>query len=412
MKKKILVYAHYFYPDVASTGQILTELCEGLEEDFEIVVICAVPSYSGTVNDRYKDKRLYLESHGNIKVLRVRVCDFDKTNKISRIKNILGYFFNAIFATFKIKDVDIVYSISQPPILGGTLGVIGKVLKRAKYVYNIQDFNPEQTEAVNYSKNKLLLELARKVDKMSCRASDKIIIVGRDMQRTLINRFKGKKVPSNEIINNWIDEKNIYPIDKDHTKIKEFKDKYSLNDKFIIMYSGNIGLYYDLENIIKVIGKFSHRDDVVFAFVGDGTMKNTLKQYVEENSLKNVKFIPYQNKEDLIYSLNAGDVHLVTNQKGIKGISVPSKIYGVLAVGKPILGVLEKDSEAELIIRNCNCGIVVEPQDYKGIELALNKILDEKDNMQTLGKKGRTYLEENLTKDMSIRKYIDILSRL
>lgn len=412
MKKKILVYAHYFYPDVASTGQILTELCEGLEEDFEIVVICVVPSYSGTVNDKYKDKRLYLESHGNIKVLRVRVCDFDKTNKISRIKNILGYFFNAIFATFKIKDVDIVYSISQPPILGGTLGVIGKVLKRAKYVYNIQDFNPEQTEAVNYSKNKLLLELARKVDKMSCRASDKIIIVGRDMQRTLINRFKGKKVPSNEIINNWIDEKNIYPIDKDHTKIKEFKDKYSLNDKFIIMYSGNIGLYYDLENIIKVIGKFSHRDDVVFAFVGDGTMKNTLKQYVEDNSLKNVKFIPYQNKEDLIYSLNAGDIHLVTNQKGIKGISVPSKIYGVLAVGKPILGVLEKDSEAELIIRNCNCGIVVEPQDYKGIELALNKILDEKDTMQTLGKKGRTYLEENLTKDMSIRKYIDILSRL
>jgi len=232
------------------------------------------------------------------------------------------------------------------------------------------------------------------------------------MQRTLINRFKGKKVPSNEIINNWIDERNIYPIDKGHTKIKEFKDRYSLNDKFIIMYSGNIGLYYDLENIIKVIGKFSHRNDVVFAFVGDGTMKSTLKQYVEENSLKNVKFIPYQNKEDLIYSLNAGDVHLVTNQKGIKGISVPSKIYGVLAVGKPILGVLEKDSEAELIIRNCNCGIVVEPKDYKGIELALNKILDEKDTMQTLGKKGRTYLEENLTKDMSIRKYIDILSRL
>lgn len=412
MKKKILVYAHYFYPDVASTGQILTELCEGLEKDFEIVVICAVPSYSGTVDNKYKEKRLYFDEYRNIKVVRVRVCDFDKTNKVSRIKNILGYFFNAIIATFSVKDVDIVYSISQPPILGGILGHIGKILKRAKYVYNIQDFNPEQTEAVNYSKNKLLLELARKADKMSCRASNKIIIVGRDMQNTLINRFNNKNVPSNEVINNWIDEKSIFPIDRNHPKIIEFKNKYSLNDKFIIMYSGNIGLYYDLENIIKVIGKFSNRYDVIFAFVGDGTMKNTLEQYVEENSLENVKFIPYQNKEDLIYSLNAGDVHLVTNQKGIKGISVPSKIYGVLAAGKPILGVLERDSEAELIIRNCNCGIVVEPKDYNGIELAIQRMLDEKDNMQTLGKKGRIYLEENLTKDMSIKRYRDVLSNL
>lgn len=412
MKKKILVYAHYFYPDVASTGQILTELCEGLEKDFEMVVICAVPSYSGTIDNKYREKRLYFEEYKNIKVIRVRVCDFDKTNKVSRIKNILGYFFNAIIATFNVKDVDIVYSISQPPILGGILGHIGKILKRAKYVYNIQDFNPEQTEAVNYSKNKLLLELARKADKMSCRASDKIIIVGRDMQNTLINRFNNKNVPSNEVINNWIDEKSIFPIDKNHPKIIEFKNKYSLNDKFIIMYSGNIGLYYDLENIIKVIGKFSHRDDVIFAFVGDGTMKNTLEQYVEENSLENVKFIPYQNKEDLIYSLNAGDVHLVTNQKGIKGISVPSKIYGVLAAGKPILGVLERDSEAELIIRNCNCGIVVEPKDYNGIELAIQRMLDEKDNMQALGKRGRIYLEKNLTKDMSIKRYRDVLSKL
>lgn len=412
MKKKILVYAHYFYPDVASTGQILTELCEGLEKDFEIVVICAVPSYSGNVDNKYKEKRLYFDEYRNIKVVRVRVCDFDKTNKVSRIKNILGYFFNAIIATFSVKDVDIVYSISQPPILGGILGHIGKILKRAKYVYNIQDFNPEQTEAVNYSKNKLLLELARKADKMSCRASNKIIIVGRDMQNTLINRFNNKNVPSNEVINNWIDEKSIFPIDRNHPKIIEFKNKYSLNDKFIIMYSGNIGLYYDLENIIKVIGKFSNRYDVIFAFVGDGTMKNTLEQYVEENSLENVKFIPYQNKEDLIYSLNAGDVHLVTNQKGIKGISVPSKIYGVLAAGKPILGVLERDSEAELIIRNCNCGIVVEPKDYNGIELAIQRMLDEKDNMQTLGKKGRIYLEENLTKDMSIKRYRDVLSNL
>lgn len=196
------------------------------------------------------------------------------------------------------------FSISQPPILGGVLGVIGKIIKRAKFVYNIQDFNPEQTMAVSYSKNKFVLNFAMFLDKFSCKKSDKIIVVGRDMQETLNKRFKNKNVPTNVVINNWIDEKQIYPLSEDSHKVVEFKDKYGLNDKFVFMYSGNIGLYYDLENIIKVLANFKDRNDIVFAFVGDGSIKQKLVEFVESNNISNIKFIPYQKKEDLIYSLN------------------------------------------------------------------------------------------------------------
>jgi len=159
MKRKLLVYAHYFYPDVASTGQILTELCVGLNEEFDITVICVVPSYDGKVEEKYTKKRIHSEGYKGMKLIRVRVPEFQKKNKISRVKNILAYFFNAIIATFSVGKQDVVFSISQPPILGGLLGVIGKKLKRAKYIYNIQDFNPEQTEAVGYSKSKFILIL-------------------------------------------------------------------------------------------------------------------------------------------------------------------------------------------------------------------------------------------------------------
>lgn len=412
MKKKLLIYAHYFYPDVASTGQILAELAEGMIDAFDITVICVVPSYSGVIEEKYKSKRIYIEEYKGIKIVRVRVPEFEKSNKISRIKNLLAYFFNSLIATTKIEKQDYIYTISQPPILGGVLGVLGKWIKGGKLIYNIQDFNPEQTIAVGYAKNKLLLNTVMAVDKFSCKNSDKVIVVGRDMQETLKNRFNNKKVPSNVFINNWINEREIYPLDQNHPKIIAFKEKYNLKDKFIIMYSGNIGLYYDLENIIKVIGEFKDREDVVFAFIGDGTVKSKIEEYVTDNKLNNVTFIPYQDKADLIYSLNAADIHWVVNAKGIKGVSVPSKLYGVMAAGKPVLGVLDEGSEARLIVEECNCGVCIEPGNYKEISRNIEYILNNKELIKSLGQNGRKYLEVNLTKDVSINKYKETILSL
>lgn len=406
-KSNMLVYAHYYHPDVASTGQILKELCEGLKGRFNITVICVVPSYTGTIENKYKEKKYYNEDINGIKVIRVRVPEFEKGNKKSRIINLLSYFFRAIWATFKCGKQDYIFSISQPPILGGVLGVIGKWIKHGKFIYNIQDFNPEQTIAVGYTKKQFILKPAMWVDKFSCRRADKVIVVGRDMQETLRNRFNNKKVPCNTFINNWINEKEIYPLQEDNEKVMAFKKKYGLDGKTVIMYSGNIGLYYDLENLIKVIGKFKDREDVIFAFIGEGTVKQILVDYVEEHNLENVKFIPYQPKEDLIYSLNAGDIHWVVNAKGIKGVSVPSKLYGVMAAGKTVLGVLEEGSEARLIIEDCKCGVCIEPGKYDEVYKKLKDIIDNIKEYKSIGMSGKDYVDRFIKKDVAIGKYCE-----
>lgn len=420
MKKKLLIYAHYYIPDVASTGQILKELAEGLLDEFDVTVICVVPSYTGKIEDKYKNKKYYKEKINGVNVLRVRVPEFTKANKMSRIKNILGYFFGAVFATFKVGRQDYVFSISQPPILGGLLGVWGKLVKRAKFIYNIQDFNPEQTMAVNYSKNKLILKLMMWFDKFSCKRSNLVITVGRDLVETMNKRFKGKKVPRTVMINNWTNEKEIYPLEKDNQKVSSFKESYNISDKFVIMYSGNIGLYYDLENIMKVIKKFKPGTctpdgrEVVFAFVGEGTILDKLKEYVNKNKMTNVSFIPYQDKADLNFSLNAGDVHWVVNAKGIKGVSCPSKYYGVASAGKPVLGVLEKGSEIRMIIEETNGGLVCDPEDYKSLENNIRWFIDnaDSDELVDMGKRSRSNLVKNLTKDVSIEKYIKEIKKI
>ena len=420
MKKKLLIYAHYYYPDVASTGQILTELAEGMKEHFDITVICVVPSYTGVIPQQYKEKKYYFEEINGIKIVRVRVSKFSKANKISRVKNILTYFIRALIATFKVGKQDFIYSISQPPILGGIIGVWGKWVKNAKYIYNIQDFNPEQTMAVNYSKNQLILKMMMRFDKFSCQQADKVIVVGRDMIETLKDRFKlkngliSKKLPEYSYINNWTNEKEIYSLNSTHPKVASFKKKYGLEDKFVFMYSGNIGLYYDLENLIKVVEKFKGEKDVAFTFVGEGTVKADLEAYKEKHQLENVYFIPYQSKEDLIYSLNAGDVHWVVNAKGIRGVSVPSKLYGVMAAGRPVLGVLEEGSEARLIIEEAKCGYVSEPSCYDQIENSIRRFILEKgtSSLKKMSENGRKYLVRNLTKDTSINKYINEIDSL
>ncbi|MFI3238358.1 MAG: glycosyltransferase family 4 protein [Lachnospiraceae bacterium] len=411
--KKILIYAHYYVPDTASTGQILKELAEGMLDHFEVTVICVVPSYLGTVEGHYKTKAFYNENLNGVKILRIRVPEFSKDNKLSRIKNIITYFIGAMISTFKVGKQDYVFSISQPPILGGLLGVWGKWIKHAKFIYNIQDFNPEQIVAVGYSKSKMLLKFMMALDKFSCRQSDLIITVGRDLVDTVKHRFRNQKIPKVTMINNWVDEHEIFPLEKSNPGVVRFKQQYGLEDKFIIMYSGNIGLYYDLENIMKVIEKFPKGTksadglEVVFVFVGAGSVLNQLVAYKEEHQMDQVVFIPYQAKEDLIYSLNAGDVHWVVNAKGIKGVSCPSKCYGVMAAGKPILGVLEEASECRLIIEETGCGLCCEPEDYEAIESQISSYLRVRlEDISDMGMVGRRYLEEHLTMQISVEKYI------
>lgn len=129
-RKNLLIYAHYYYPDVASTGQILTELAEGLQDTFHTTVICTVPSYTGKVSQHYRKHKYYYENINGVDVLRIRVPEFRKNFAPSRIVNIVSYFFSAIAATVRVEQQDYIFTISQPPILGGMLGVIGKRLKR------------------------------------------------------------------------------------------------------------------------------------------------------------------------------------------------------------------------------------------------------------------------------------------
>ncbi|RTE08104.1 glycosyltransferase family 4 protein [Paenibacillus whitsoniae] len=409
MKKKIVFVINYFYPDFASTGQLMTELCLHLQHDFDVTVIAAMPE-----NMKGSKQRLFTEDKlEQIRIVRIYLPEVDKSSKWSRLRYISAYFFSALWATLRERKTDIIYTISTPPVLGGLLGTLGKLFKGAKHIYNIQDFNPEQAEVVKYTKGKTIFRIARMLDKLNCRCADHVVTVGMDMQETLIRRFGEKPVPRNSVINNWTDEADIVPLSKEHPKVKAFLEKHGLLNKFIIMYSGNLGLYYDLVNLMGVTLPFKQRDDLAFVFIGEGAVKKEMVAFAEAHAVRNCYFLPFEPKDSIKYSLNAADVHLVVNQKGIKGVSVPSKIYGVMAAGKPVLGVLEQGSEAHRLIAESRCGVVCEPGAYDDIVEQIDRMLGMNSSaLAEQGMNGRVYLEQHLGRAASMNKYKHLLKQL
>ena len=139
MKRKIMMIVNYYYPDIASGAQLMKELTEEIQDEFDLTVLAAIPGYSGNTEKQYEKGRVFFEKYKDINVMRVWVPKVDKNNKLSRLKYMISYFFNSIVAILKSGKQDVIFAISQPPIIGGLLGVIAKKIKKAKLIYNIQD---------------------------------------------------------------------------------------------------------------------------------------------------------------------------------------------------------------------------------------------------------------------------------
>ena len=221
------------------------------------------------------------------------------------------------------------------------------------------------------------------------------------------------------MINNWINENEIKPLPFDEPHVIAFRKQFNLEGKYVIMYSGNIGFYYDLEGLFSVIEsvqnvKTPDGRDVVFVFVGEGAVLGKLKDYQQQHHMMNIVFIPYQERERLIYSLNAADVHWCVNARGIKGISCPSKFYGIAAVGKPVLAVLENGTEIRMLIEKIGCGKCAEPENYEEIRQMILWFVNHADEKEVLdmGKQANEYLRAHLTKEASVRKYIEAIKKL
>jgi colanic acid biosynthesis glycosyl transferase WcaI len=399
---RILVLNQYFHPDLASTSQLLTELCEDLAEHHDVTVVAGRPSYDPL--ERRPARGLVSEDrYGRIRVLRTWSTTFPRRSMPGRLSNYATYLASCLAGAMRATQPDVVLTMTDPPLVAAT-AALTSLVRRAPFVYIHQDVFPEVALALGKLRAGPVVVSLRSLNRMLRHRAARVVAIGRDMEARL--EEQGIPPAKIEVIPNWADGSLVRPLDGSSPLRKE----WGLDDRFVVMHSGNVGLSQSLDTLLGAAELLRDHRDIVFSIVGEGASKARLQIKVAEKRLDNVVFLPYQPKTALSESLGAADLHVVSLRRGLAGYIVPSKVYGIMAAGKPYIAAVEHGSEAALIAEEHSCGLRVEPDDPVALAEGILGMRD--DPHADMGRRGREAFERLYDRPIATGAYRRLLEEL
>jgi colanic acid biosynthesis glycosyl transferase WcaI len=385
---KNLVITELYYPEQNATGHFLTGIAEGLVEEGQAVsVLCAQPSY----NQRGV-RSPWGEHHHCVSIRRCWSTTCDPKKIWGRLLNFTTASLSIGWrALFSIDRGDKVLVVTNPPLLPFFVRVVCW-LKGVKFVLLVHDVYPDVFVPLGLMQSSHpLYRMMSWVNGKLYASADRVVALGRDMARLVEEKSQGQAHVS--VIPNWGDVDVIAPTPKAENALLQ---KLNLSDKFVVHYSGNHGRTHDLLSLIEAAELLKNELDIHFLFIGEGSGKAEAVERAETLGLKNITFCTFVDRSELNTSLNASDVSVVAFKEGMAGISVPSRLYNLMAAGKPILAVVDDDSEVADVIREAELGVTVPPESPQRLA---EQILALKHDS-----KGRVRMAEN-SRNEAVAKY-------
>src|SRR6476661_6360296 len=366
-KPRLLVLNQYYWPGVEATAQLLTELCEALSEEMEITVVTGVL--------RGHEDRPRREVQNGVEVIRVPSTSFERSKIFARATNYASYLANALLHGVREPRPDIVLCMTDPPIIADIALVVARRF-RAPLVVISQDVFPEIALELKRLENPAVMGLLRSLVSLYLRRADRIVAIGDTMRRRL--EEKGAPPDRVRVIPNWIDTSRLAP----QERVNWWAQKRGVADKFVVMHSGNVGHAQDLDSLVRAATFLRDLDDLEIFVIGTGARHAELVALADLLEVEQVTFLYYQEREILPLSLSAADVHVVGLAPGLAGYVVPSRLYGILAVARPVIVAADAESETAQVVERAGCGIVVPPGRP---ELLARAIRDAHDGKYDLG---------------------------
>jgi putative colanic acid biosynthesis glycosyltransferase WcaI len=388
-----------YYPDVEATGQLLTELCGDLARRHEVTVIAGQPNF--VVTGQPLPAR---ETHDGVNIVRVRNWRFSKIGIVSRAAGLASYLLLAFWAALRQRRPDAVVVETDPPALGA-LGAMLKWWHRCPMVFYLQDLFPEVGLALGKFRPGVLTACLRWLTNVGLQHADRVVVLGEDMKRRVLER--GVAPECVVVIPNWADTKAMQPAAGPNA----FRTEWGLEERFVVMYSGNLGLSQGLEGVLEAAEAL--RDEpVTFLFVGEGAARQRLLTLCAERQLRQVRFLPYQPKARLGESLAAADLHLIPMRRGLAGCMVPSKLYGILAAARPYVAAVDADSEVAAVTATHRTGLRVEPEAPEALVRVIRWCLAHPEELKAMGERGRKVAEAYFDRSRSVALFDAVLAGL
>jgi len=401
---KILIHTMYFLPEFGSAPILMSELAAYLaQKGREVEVVTTIPRPPH--NADYIGKFFVRENREGYRVKR-----FLTNSTIHHIGRLVAwsiYTALTIFNLIKVRRGDLLF-LRLPPLPLGVTGVLGRRLRGARVVLNVQDIHPDLSIESGLLRNPFAIKLAKAFEKWIYRHTEDIVVISEGFKKNL----EAKNIlPSKiKVIPNWVDTDFLKPLPKDNL----VSQRFSLRQKFVVMYSGTISIssYLTLERILEAADLLKNDPEIVFAIGGEGLKKNDLRERARKLGLSNVIFLPFQPYEDLPALLASSDVLLVPLDKEKSQLSVPSKLYHFMAAGRPILGLAHSDSEVYKIIYETRCGLCAPPEDARKIAEAVLALKKSRENREAMALNGRQFALDHFSKAQVLKAFDNLLSCL
>lgn len=398
---KLSVVTQFFPPDFAATGQLIEELVLQLgKQGLDVEVFTGQPGYAFSSANAPAS-----ENVGRVKIRRSRTSQMFSGRIRGKAVNGVMFFLRAISHMVRHRHKHNIMLVTTAPPFLPILGYLANRFFGISYVCILYDLYPDIAVALNVIPEKHpLTKMWQSLNLAIWRRANGLIVLSPDMKQRIVNHCP-EVADKTHVIHSWADPDLIVPMPK---KYNWFAWKHNLVNKFTVLYSGNLGRCHDMETIVTA-AKELQDDPIHFVFVGGGAKAKLLKEEVKRLGLHNFQFLPYQDKQDLPYSLTACDVSLVSVENGMESLVAPSKVYGALAAGKPMAVICPQHSYLQDLVAQMKCGATFNNGDGKGLAEFIRILSKNPEMVERMGQAARSYMRSHFTSEVIAKEYLEVL---
>ena len=397
MKTRLLVVNQYYWPGVEATAYLLTELCEALTDEYEIRVLTGALHGHGALPRR--------EVRNGVEIVRVPSTAFERARLGLRALNYATYIGSSLLHGLTGPRPDLVLTMTDPPMVGDVGLAIAKRFGSPLLVIS-EDVFPEIATQLGRLDNRLLVAMLRQMIALYLRRADRVVAIGDTMRQRL--EEKGAPVDRIRVIPNWVDTDAIWPQPLDNPWSRQKR----LTENFVVMHSGNIGHAQNLETLVRATTFLRDLDDVRVVLIGGGARYTHLIQLAERLGAKGMGTLPYQSRDVLSQSLSSAHLHFVGLAEGLAGFVVPSRLYGIMAAGRPVVVAADAESETAQVVERVGCGIVIPPSRPELLAEVIRDAYEGRYDLDEMGARGRAYVTEDADTRVAVGRYRELLREM
>jgi len=394
---KIVFFNRFFFPDPSATSQILSDLAFHLAAEGANVHV---------VTSQVSGATAALENIRGVTVHRVSRAIAGPHGLARRALAYLAYYRNARRASRRLLDAgDIAVVKTDPPMLSAVIGPLA-ARRGARVIAWMQDIFPEVAREYGVPGMAGLLGRAlRRARNRSLAGADRVVAIGERMAE----RIASEGIARNRIrvIHNWADGEAIRPLPQETNPLRT---RWGLQDAFVAQYSGNLGRVHEFETLLEAARLLRDESSMRFLVVGHGPRHAELRSRLEDDHLANVMLLPPVERNALGESLGVGDVHLCVLEPRFDGLVLPSKLYGIMAAGRPVVFIGDVDGEAAALVRTAECGMNVRSGDAAGLVAALRKLQADSGLREAMGRRGREAFDRRYAMSIALQHWGEVLA--